>query len=113
MLGQDHVGFLRSAIFESELSYAEVNVHHQLKVDLVDEDGAKIFSMEGKFIAKSRPGHQPKPSDRVLHPNIISMQNIEFKKKGRHDVNIFLGTTLAHTLTFEVRPMSPPNSKAA
>jgi len=63
MLGQDHVGFLRSAIFESELSYAEVNVHHQLKVDLVDEDGAKIFSMEGKFIAKSRPGHQPKQAE--------------------------------------------------
>jgi hypothetical protein len=91
-----------SIAWEWELSYAEVNKKHAVAIELVDQDGNKLFTASGEVMSQPAPGHQPKPGETVRIPQVINLQGAEFKQAGRHDVNFFVAGQLVYTLTFAI-----------
>jgi len=63
----------------------DANREHQLALELIDEDGRKIFGMEGKM----KFGSPPQGQDVRLN-QIIQLNNIRFEKAGRYDFKIMI-----------------------
>jgi hypothetical protein len=97
--------------FEWGLTYAEVNRQHPLSVEIVDQDGQKIWSMTGHATVQPKQGHQPKPGELIGFGQVVALA-IQFKRDGRHETNFFADNRLVHTLTFDV-VLLPPKIKAA
>ena len=73
--------------FELSFDYAEIGRDFKYEIQIVDEDGRKIWGIEaGGAIQTQTP---PKPGERPSVGQIVAIQNLRFDKFGSYDVNIF------------------------
>lgn len=95
--------------FEIELSYAEVNRPVSVELQCIDADGNKSFQATSQLTFKSKAG-PPKPGDKPKLGQVLGIQNLQFTRACRYDINIFLNGNLSHQIEFEIQapPQIPP-----
>jgi hypothetical protein len=96
--------------FEIELDYTEIGTPVDVRVEIVDADGAKVI--KGTHHVPTQG--QGKPGDRALIPQVMRLPPLQFGRAGSYDINIFLGTDVAPKgrITFDIvstgQPPTPP-----
>lgn len=75
----------------------DANREHQLALELIDEDGKKIFGMEGKM----QFGAPPEGQDVRLN-QIIQLNNIRFERAGRYDFKIIINSEVRGSVPLSV-----------
>jgi len=76
---------------------ADANREHQLALELIDEDGRKIFGMEGKMKFGTPP-----PGQGVHLNQIIQMNNIRFERAGKYDFKIIVNNEVRGSVPLSV-----------
>ena len=71
---------------------------HNLKVDLIDEDGNLLIPpLEGKINIRNVGS-----VDKVSASQIIQLANVQFKKPGRHEFKILLNGEVRSTVPLDI-----------
>ena len=87
-------------IFEADR--AEANREHKLTIELIDEDGEKIFSVEGNMGF----GSPPEGEYKVKGNQIFELNNLTFKKYGQHEFKILINGEVRKSIPIHItRPL--------
>lgn len=95
------------------LNRTEVGRPHKVEFILMDEDGQKLFAMEGQMHIKPSPSHK----EIVQHDQILAINNCVFPKAGRYQIVVQTNNEVKKSLTLFAleRPSGPveppPNAR--
>ena len=81
---------------------------HQIKLRLVNPDGAEIVSLDAEAIVSIAD-----PLDGSSIQVVLSMNNIPFRDAGRHAFDLFLDGRYEHTIPLKVARPPAPTEPAA
>ncbi|CAN5267438.1 hypothetical protein BH23GEM2_BH23GEM2_14810 [soil metagenome] len=84
--------------FELEFNHAEMNQPVPLRIELVDADGAKLLRLEAEVVAEGpqQIGARPRLAQ------ILTLNQLTFRKSGSYEFNFFISEALKHQLPFSV-----------
>ncbi len=87
--------------FEIEMESAEVGRDFTSKISIRDQDGGSLFTTDGKLTSDA--SGRPTPIGKSAKIRLtLCINQLEFRKPGRHEVVIWLQDRLECTLPFEV-----------
>lgn len=76
---------------------ADANREHRLTIELIDEDGRKIFGMDGTM------NFGLPPQGQGVHLNqIIQINNIRFERAGRYDFKIIVNNEVRGSVPLSI-----------
>ena len=90
--------------FEVEADYAEIGKPFRIEIEIVGDEGVKIFRAEAELTLQSSPT-QPKPVDRPRSEQILPITGLNLKRAGTYDINLFINQRLLKQLRFRVAPI--------
>lgn len=91
-------------IFVLEAEKGDAGREHPLKIELVDEDGNKLMTMESVMSFE-----KPKPGQYKLKANqIINLNNLQFPKFGTYNFNIFINNEVRKNIPLSVIKLEAP-----
>lgn len=89
--------------FEIQLNPAELNRRFPLRIELVDEDGAKLMEAN----ANIEVGGTAKLGETPRVPQVLPLPPIKFEREGPHSFNFWLNDIHSKHIDFEVRTVDP------
>lgn len=88
--------------FQIDVSSAEIGRDMVVEIHCVDADGNGVFKMQGRGKFDSHDAGGPRAGRRAQINQVLTIDNVEFKRTDAHEINIFLNNSLATTVTFTV-----------
>jgi len=92
--------------FEVEFDYAEVGSEFNVEVQIVDEDGKRVWGMKGAGSVRTQT--PPKPGDRPTIGQILLIQNLRFERFGSNDINVFTNGVHSRRIQLRVAKLASP-----
>ncbi len=83
---------------QMELEPSELGIPHEVRVQLVNPDNARMAQLVSAVQAERHPRHED--GERVLVPLAVSLLPVNFEKYGRHSVKIMVDNMESHVLEF-------------
>jgi hypothetical protein len=87
-------------VMRLEASHAELGIKHDIEIKLMDEDGGTVLGIKGQVTPKGAPPGQPLKMDQV-----VSLNNVTFKKAGRYEFAILIDNDQKTTLPLVISEM--------
>ncbi|WP_419947866.1 DUF6941 family protein [Candidatus Palauibacter sp.] len=84
-------------VISLELEAVEAGREHTIEIRCMNEDGAKVFDIEGRFTAPAA-----RPGALITKDEIIRLENITFEQQGDYSIALFANRDLKRTLRFRV-----------
>lgn len=87
-----------------ELTAAEAGREHKIEIRCMDEDGARVFDVEGKFKAENVPPGKPLRANQIMQLG----PQITLPRFGDYSISIFFNNDLKKTISFTFTQTQPP-----
>lgn len=84
-------------IMTIEADRVESNRGHKVDVELIDEDGTKLFSIGGTLKFSSPP-----PGERIRINHIIQLNNLKFDRFGKYDFKILINNEVRKSIPLTI-----------
>lgn len=84
-------------IMTIEADRVEANRGHKVDVELIDEDGTKLFSIGGTLKFSSPP-----PGERIRINHIIQLNNLKFDRFGKYDFKILINNEVRKSIPLTI-----------
>lgn len=86
---------------------AEFDTMCPIRIVLTDEDGAKLFEVNGEL----KIGRPLRPGARFNYSQVIGLANVQFKKAGAYQFTVLSGHAELRTLTVYVNEGPQPSAQ--
>ena len=96
-------------VIRFELPRIELGRLHKIEIHLVDEDGKKLFGMDGSITVQN-----PSPRSPVVHSDqIITINNLVIPKPGRYEFLILIDGNLVKGKEIRLQALEIPQPQPA
>jgi hypothetical protein len=90
-------------ILTLEADRVDADKEHKIEIQLIDADGAKLFSIPGdlKF-------GQPPPGERVRINHIMQLSNLQFSRFGEYEFKIIINNEVRKSVPLSLAEVKKP-----
>ena len=89
--------------FQLESTREEVNQSFAVRVECVDQDGARVFKVEANY----SPTATLAIGETQRHSQMLVLHNLKFSKPGRYEVNMFVRNELLRRIPLDIKQIVP------
>lgn len=84
-------------VIQFEADIAEVRRKKKIEVQLMDDDGKRLFRIGGELTI-----NEVKPGELFSHHQILTFQNLQFEKPGNYQFDVFVDNEPKRTVPLKV-----------
>ena len=96
-------------VIRFELPRVELGRSHKIEIHLVDEDGKKLFGIDGNIMVQN-----PNPRSHMIHSDqIITLNNLVIPKPGRYEFLILIDGNLVKGKEIRLQVLEIPQPQPA